>query len=69
MRYGKILHIRTDHSRQYGHAHCILDTKVYKHTLRICNTHCFSTATMVRLTHINATLYVYYFTERQVTVF
>ena len=24
-----------------AHAHCILDTKDYKHTLRICNTYCF----------------------------
>ena len=25
------------------HAHCMLDTEGYKHTLRICNTYCFST--------------------------
>ena len=25
------------------HAHCMLDTQGYKHTLRICNTYCFST--------------------------
>ena len=25
------------------HAHCVLDTEGYKHTLRICNTYCFST--------------------------
>ena len=24
-----------------AHAHCTLDTKGYKHTLRICNTYCF----------------------------
>jgi hypothetical protein len=28
------------------HAHYMLDTKVYKYTLRICNTYCSSTATM-----------------------
>jgi hypothetical protein len=30
-----------------AHAHCILDIQVYKHTLRICNTHCISTAAVV----------------------
>ena len=25
-------------------AHCMLDTKGYKHTLRICNIYCFSSA-------------------------
>jgi len=24
-----------------AHAHCMLDVQGYKHTLRICNTHCF----------------------------
>ena len=28
------------------------------HTLRLCNTHCLSTATMVALTRLNITLYV-----------
>jgi len=38
-----------------AHAHCIalLDSKGYKHTLRICNTHCFSSATMVARTRFN----------------
>ena len=30
-----------------AHAHCMLDTQGYRHTLRICNTYSFSTATMV----------------------
>ena len=30
-----------------AHAHITLDTYDYKHTLRICNTYCLSTATMV----------------------
>jgi hypothetical protein len=30
-----------------AHAHCMLDTKVYKHTHRTCNTCSFSTVTMV----------------------
>jgi len=40
--------------RQYNtaHAHCMLDTKGYKHTLRICNTYCFSTATVIALTRL-----------------
>jgi len=45
------------------HAHCMLDTKGYKHihTLRTRNTYCFSTATMVMRTrlvplHISAKL-------------
>jgi len=36
-----------------AHAHFMLDTKGYKHTLRICNTHCFYTVTMVARTHLN----------------
>jgi hypothetical protein len=28
------------------HLHCMLDTQGYKHTLRLCSTRCFSTATM-----------------------
>jgi len=30
-----------------AHAHCMLDTWGYKHTLTICNTHYFSTTTIV----------------------
>jgi len=40
------------------HAHCMLDNKGYKHTLSMCNTFCFSTATMVELTPLNIMLYV-----------
>jgi len=29
------------------HVHCMVDTKVYQHTLRICNFYCFATATVV----------------------
>ena len=38
-----------------AHAHCMLVTYSYKHTLTICNIYCFSTATPTRL---NATLYI-----------
>jgi len=30
----------------YEHAHCLLDNWGYRHTLRICNTYCFSAATV-----------------------
>jgi len=30
-----------------AHARCMLDTYVYKHTLRTCITYCFSAVTMV----------------------
>jgi len=41
------------------HAHCMLDTSGYKHTLRIYNTYCFFTATMAAWTYLNVTLYVH----------
>jgi len=43
-----------------AHAHCMLDTLSYsKHTLRICNTYCVSSVTMVTHTRLNFTLYVH----------
>ena len=42
-----------------GHAHCMMDTKGYKHTLRISTDNCFSTETMVARTPVSVTLYVY----------
>ena len=42
-----------------AHAHCVLDTWGYKHTLRICNTHFFSTTTMVTRSPLDVTLYVH----------
>jgi len=41
-----------------AHAHCMLDTKCYKHTQRMCNTYCFSTLTMVARTRLYVKLYV-----------
>jgi len=38
-----------------AHAHCMLDTYSYKHILRICNTYCFSTATLVARKQISGT--------------
>jgi len=40
-----------------AHAHCMLDTQGYKHTLRICNVYCYSTTTMVARTHLDVPLY------------
>ena len=40
--------------------HCMLDTQDYKHTLRIHNTYCFSTATMVARVRLNVMLHVYH---------
>jgi len=39
------------------HAHCVLDTRGYKHTLTLYNTYCFSTATMVSRKHHSVTSY------------
>jgi len=36
-----------------------LDTELYKHTFRICNTNFFSNATMVGRTHLNVTLHLH----------
>jgi len=41
-----------------AHSHCMLDASGYKHTLSICNTYCFSTATTVARTRLIAPLYV-----------
>jgi hypothetical protein len=41
------------------HVHCIPNTKGYKLTLRICNTYCFSTATIVARKRLRVTLYVH----------
>jgi hypothetical protein len=38
--------------------HCMLDNWGYRHTIRVCNTCCFSTATVVVRTRLNVTLYV-----------
>ena len=41
-----------------AHEHFMLNTWDYKYTLRLCNTYCFSTATMVARMRINVALYV-----------
>jgi len=40
-----------------AHAHRMLNTKVYKHTLRICNIYCFSTAPVLAWMHLSVTLH------------
>jgi hypothetical protein len=49
----KIWYSQTGHRWQYNTAHalCVLDNYGYRHTLRMCNTYCFSTATVVTRTH------------------
>jgi len=42
-----------------AHAHCLLDTYGYKYTLRLCNTYCFSIATVVAPTHLSVMLTVH----------
>jgi hypothetical protein len=42
-----------------AHARCMLDDKDYKHTLRMRNTYCLSTATMAEWTRLSVTLYVH----------
>ena len=48
-KYGKAIQATDD---SMAHAHCMPDTKGYKHTLSICNTSCFPTATMVTRTRL-----------------
>jgi len=42
-----------------AHAYCMLYTYGYKHTLRICNTYCFSKATMVAWKHLIVAQYAH----------
>jgi hypothetical protein len=39
--------------------HCKLNTKAYKHTLRMCNTYYFLTVTMIVRKRLDVTLYVH----------
>ena len=58
---GKILYSGEGHRLQYGA--CALHAgylRLQTHTLRLCNIHCFPTATMVARTRLNVTLYVYF---------
>jgi hypothetical protein len=44
-----------ENTRITAHAFCMLDNKGYIHTIRTCNTYCFSTVTTVTRTHLNIT--------------
>ena len=54
----KTLYSQTGHRLKYGACALHAEHLSYKHTLRACNTHCFSTATMVRRTRHIVVLYV-----------
>ena len=41
-----------------AHAHCLVDAEGYKYTLKICNSYCSPTATVVARTLLNVVLYV-----------
>ena len=40
-----------------AHVHCMLDIKGYHNTLIMCNSYCFSTATIVAGTRLDVALY------------
>ena len=48
---------QTTNDRIIQRTHCVLDNYAYKHTLRICNSYCFSTVTMVRQKRFKVTFY------------
>jgi len=58
---GKTMQSHTSHRWQHNmtHVHCMLDNEGYRHTLRICNTYCYFTATMVTWMHLNIMLYIH----------
>jgi len=51
-----------------AHAHCMLDTEGYKHTLRKCNIYCFPTATTVAGMRFNVTLHVHWLSCLSVSI-
>ena len=53
-KYGRAAQATVDNT---AHAHCMLDNKGYRHTLRICNIYCFTTATVVTRTRLVIRLY------------
>jgi len=55
-KYGRARQATDD---DMAHAHCTLDSWGYKHTLRICNTYCFSTVTVVSRTRLGVPLYLH----------
>ena len=51
--------VESDHRWQYGVRTLHAGQISYKHTLRTCNTHCFSTATLIARARLCVTLYVH----------
>ena len=68
---GKISQSRAGHGWPYNteHAHCMLYIEDYRHTLRICNTYWFYTATVATKTLLNITLCVRCLCLRLCTVY
>jgi hypothetical protein len=58
--WWKMWYSQTVHRWKHNttHAHFMLDNQGYRHTLRIRNTYCFSTATVVTRTRLFLSLYV-----------
>ena len=54
-----IVRVRQDTDDNMAHAHSILDTYGYKHTLIIFNTYCFFAAKIIIRTRLTVTLYVH----------
>ena len=56
-----ILQSRTGYRWQYNTTYALymLDKEGYKHTIRICNTYCLSTATVVTRTPLNVTVHLH----------
>ena len=53
------MYSRTEHRDKMAHAHYMLRTQVYRHTLRVCINYCSSTATMVARTRLIVRLYIH----------
>ena len=57
---GKIVQSGKTTDDKMANALCMLATKGYRHTLRICNTNWFSIATAVAQTRLDIMLYIRY---------
>jgi len=55
----KYLRDRQTTDDSMAHAHCMLDTKGYKRTMRLCIIYCFFTCKLVALKRLSATLYIF----------
>jgi len=67
--WSKIWYSERFHTCQYmALAFCMLDNYGYNHTLRICNTYCFSTVTMIMHMRFSLSLWVHYITLHYITL-